>query len=209
MIREALGIVDTDGVAALSMRRLGQACGVEAMSLYHHVSGKADVLDGVRDLVLAEIASHLPRDVSAREQLEGCAKATWGALLRHPNIVPVLMESRSFSEPAMRISESVLTAFRNEGYTPEQAFAAAEVVNAYVLGSVAVAIAVRERGDMSQDAATAPAFDPAAYPSVMWAYDALHAAKADPYLMAAVIFGDGLTALLDGLNQQFATSSTS
>ena len=55
VLREAIRIADADGVDALSMRRLGQALGVEAMSLYHHVANKADLMNGILDLVTEEI----------------------------------------------------------------------------------------------------------------------------------------------------------
>ena len=51
----ALALVDEEGIEALSMRKLGQALGYEAMSLYNHVANKDDLLDGILDLVLAEM----------------------------------------------------------------------------------------------------------------------------------------------------------
>lgn len=196
------------------MRRLGQASGVEAMSLYHHVGGKAEVLDGVRDLVLVEIEAHLPSQASAREQLTDYARTTRAVLLRHPNVVPMLNESRSYSESSLRMSEIVLSTLREAGYTAQEAFTTIEVLNAYVFGSVAVTTALRQRGAVPEwgaddDYAPLTQFDPAAYPAMMWVYDALKAAKADPQLLLEVIFDDGLTALLDGLDQRIATSSTS
>lgn len=213
VIREALRIIDADGVAALSMRRLGQACGVEAMSLYHHVGGKGDVLDGVRDLVISEIAAHVPPHASAEEQLADYARMMRAVMLRHPNAVPLLSESQSMSEPALRMSELVLTTLRENGYTAQEAFTAIEVINAYVLGSVAITTNVRKQGDLSEwhanDHAQPAGFDPAAYPAVTWVFSSLSAAKADPQLLLEVIFADGLTALLEGLVQRAATNSTS
>ena len=57
ILGQALQIADADGVEALTMRRLADDLGFEAMSLYRHVANKDDVLDGVLDLVLAEIES--------------------------------------------------------------------------------------------------------------------------------------------------------
>ena len=54
----ALVLVDEEGIETLSMRKLGQALGYEAMSLYNHVANKDDLLDGILDLVLAECALH-------------------------------------------------------------------------------------------------------------------------------------------------------
>src|SRR6202048_373121 len=55
VLRAAFDRTDKDGVEALSMRKLAQALGVEAMSLYRHVRNKGDIVDGMVDLVFAEI----------------------------------------------------------------------------------------------------------------------------------------------------------
>ena len=55
ILEAAVQLVDEQGIEALSMRRLGQALGYEAMSLYNHLSNKDDLLDGILDLVLAEM----------------------------------------------------------------------------------------------------------------------------------------------------------
>src|SRR5690348_2526747 len=55
ILEAAVELVDEHGIEALSMRRLGQTLGYEAMSLYNHVSNKDDLLDGILDLVLAEM----------------------------------------------------------------------------------------------------------------------------------------------------------
>src|SRR6201989_2288920 len=66
VLHDALAVGDAGGIEALSMRKLGEAVGVEAMSLYNHVPSKADLLDGLVDLVFSE--SELPS-----------AAAGWGA----------------------------------------------------------------------------------------------------------------------------------
>ena len=58
IVAAAVGVADAEGVAALSMRSVGKRLGVEAMSLYHHVANKEDLLDGMVDAVFAEF--HAP-----------------------------------------------------------------------------------------------------------------------------------------------------
>src|SRR5712692_4228729 len=60
VLRAALALADTGGIDSLSMRKLGEGLGVEAMSLYNHVANKDDILDGIVDLVFSEI--ELPAD---------------------------------------------------------------------------------------------------------------------------------------------------
>src|SRR5437763_7215241 len=55
VLAAALRLADEAGIEALTMRKLGQALGVEAMSLYNHVANKDDLLDGIIDLVLGEV----------------------------------------------------------------------------------------------------------------------------------------------------------
>ncbi len=60
VLRAAIALADEQGIDALSMRKLGQAVGVEAMSLYNHAASKDEILDGILDLVLDEIESSRP-----------------------------------------------------------------------------------------------------------------------------------------------------
>src|SRR3954465_12282405 len=55
VLRAAVALADESGSESLSMRKLGEAVGVEAMSLYHHVANKEDLLDGMIDVVFGEI----------------------------------------------------------------------------------------------------------------------------------------------------------
>src|ERR1700710_961523 len=69
VLNAAVALADESGSESLSMRKLGEAVGVEAMSLYHHVANKDDLLDGMIDVVFGEI--ELP---------SGCA--AWKAAMR-------------------------------------------------------------------------------------------------------------------------------
>src|SRR5437016_5683108 len=55
LVRAAVELADKDGIASISMRKLGEQVGVEAMSLYNHVANKDDLLDGMVDIVFSEI----------------------------------------------------------------------------------------------------------------------------------------------------------
>ena len=129
----AVALADRDGAGALSMRKLAQELGVEAMSLYHHVAGKDAILDGIVDVVFAEIelpsgdggwkAAMRRRAVSAREVLR-----------RHP-WATALMESRSTPGPAnLRHHDAVLGVLRNAGFSVELAAHAYSLLDAYIYG---------------------------------------------------------------------------
>ena len=66
MLRSAVDLADRAGIDALSMRKLGQELGVDAMALYRHVRDKDDLLDGVVEVVVGEISDLLPADPGSR-----------------------------------------------------------------------------------------------------------------------------------------------
>src|SRR2546427_13037385 len=83
ILHAALELADESGIESLTMRKLGQALGFEAMSLYNHVTNKDDVLDGILDLVLAE--SEVPSPAGEWDTaIRGSAISVHQALRRHP-----------------------------------------------------------------------------------------------------------------------------
>ena len=97
MLRAAVALADAGGLESLTMRRLGEDLGVEAMSLYKHVANKDDLLDGMVDLVFAEI--ELPAgDADWRTAMRERAVSVRAALIRHP-WATALMQSRTAPGP--------------------------------------------------------------------------------------------------------------
>lgn len=90
----AVELADRGGIEALTMRKLAQELGVEAMSLYHHVASKDEVLDGITELVVAEINAAV-EDLRAPTE-----PAAWKSVLRHPWAAAVI-ESRATMSPAV------------------------------------------------------------------------------------------------------------
>src|SRR3954463_3237835 len=98
VLEAAVGLADREGIDAVSMRRLGQELGVEAMSLYTHVRSKDDLLDGMADAVVARI----PIDAGVGgwlEGLRGMILAARGVMLEHPWAARVI-ETRASAGPA-------------------------------------------------------------------------------------------------------------
>jgi hypothetical protein len=133
ILRAAISLADRDGIESLSMRRLGQKLGVEAMSLYNHVRNKVDMLDGMVDVVFSEI--DLPaRGVDWRVAMRQRAISARQALLRHPWAIG-LMESRSTPGAAtLRHHDSVLGSLRRAGFSIEMAGHAYSVLDGYIYG---------------------------------------------------------------------------
>jgi AcrR family transcriptional regulator len=133
VLRAAVALADRGGVAALSMRKLAQELGVEAMSLYHHVANKDDILDGIVDVVFSEI--ELPAgEADWKAAMRRRAISARAALRRHPWATG-LMESRSTPGPAtLRHHDTVLGILRKGGFSVELAAHAFSVLDSYIYG---------------------------------------------------------------------------
>jgi AcrR family transcriptional regulator len=133
VLQAAVALADAGGLDGLSMRKLGEDLGVEAMSLYTHVAGKDDLLDGMTDAVFAEI--DLPvGGQDWRTAMRERAISARAALSRHPWAI-ALMQSRTSPGPAtLRHHDAVIGALRLSGFSVELTAHAFSVLDAYVYG---------------------------------------------------------------------------
>jgi AcrR family transcriptional regulator len=129
----ALALADREGIAALSMRNLGEALGVEAMSLYNHVTNKEEIVDGMIDLVFGEI--DLPVAGGPwKSAMRRRALSVREVLLRHRWAIG-LMESRTHPGPAnLRHHDAVLGALRGAGFSITLAAHAYSLLDGYIYG---------------------------------------------------------------------------
>ncbi|MGK3647617.1 TetR/AcrR family transcriptional regulator C-terminal domain-containing protein [Pseudarthrobacter enclensis] len=97
VLATALEIVDSEGVDALTMRRLGQELGRDPMGLYRYAESRAALLDGVAELVLDELSVN-STDPDWKAQLRALAHDVRLLALQHPNVVPLLV-TRPLSTP--------------------------------------------------------------------------------------------------------------
>jgi AcrR family transcriptional regulator len=133
VLRAALDLADSEGIETLSMRRLGGRLGVEAMSLYNHVEGKEDVLDGILDLVIGEIA--VPEaGADWRKAMRERAVSARQAFRRHP-WAAALMDSRTSSGSGrLRYFDALVGALTGAGFTLERAGRALSVLDCWIYG---------------------------------------------------------------------------
>jgi AcrR family transcriptional regulator len=128
-------IIDTEGLDALSMRRLGAELGVNPMAAYYHVANKAALYDLVLDAVMAGVdTAAIDAAASPAEQLKQAARAYRAAILEHPRAIPVLAGRSVRTATALRPVEPFLGALLTAGLTADQALAAVDVVAQYILG---------------------------------------------------------------------------
>ncbi|HKW71723.1 MAG TPA: TetR/AcrR family transcriptional regulator C-terminal domain-containing protein [Candidatus Dormibacteraeota bacterium] len=133
VLSAALRLADEGGLEAVTMRRLGQALGCEAMSLYNHVANKEEVLDGLVDLVYGEIELRCEgRDWKAAMRRR--ALSARDALIRHRWAI-ALMESRTHPGPAnLGHHDAVLRCLREAGFSVEMAAHAYSALDSYIYG---------------------------------------------------------------------------
>ncbi|MBV7700396.1 TetR/AcrR family transcriptional regulator C-terminal domain-containing protein [Streptomyces sp. TRM70350] len=135
VIRTAMAVADEKGSAALTMRAIAEPLGVEAMSLYHHVTGREDILDGMVDAVFGEIDLP-PRDTDWKSAMRHRAASARAALKRHPWAIG-LMDSRSRPGPAtLRHHDAVIGALRAAGFSVPMTAHAVSLIDSYLYGFV-------------------------------------------------------------------------
>jgi AcrR family transcriptional regulator len=133
VLEAAVALAARDGIESLTMRRLADELGAGAMSLYHYVPNKEELLDGMVEMVFGEIELP-PTDVEWRTAMRTRAISTREALNRHRWAVG-LMESRRTPGPAsLRVHDAVLGCLREAGFSIELTIQAYSVLDAYIYG---------------------------------------------------------------------------
>lgn len=196
VLRAAIDLADREGLDALSMRKLAKAVGVEAMSLYNHVANKDDLLDGIIDLVVAEI--YVPgADGDWRTELRRRAVSAHEVLLRH-RWATGLLGSRVNVGPAMlRYIDATLACLITAGFTYEQADRAWNALDSQIYGFTLQAINFPL--DPSEYASAAQRFLPLIPTETHPHMHALAALVIDGTHSGTADFTFGLDLLLDGL----------
>lgn len=134
-LRAALDLADIGGLDALSMRRLADALGVEAMSLYHHVANKDAILDGLVDLVFDEVERPDPT-LPWKEALRRRMTSLRTALLRHRWALRVLETRTAPGASTLESHDAVLGCMHGAGFSIDLQARAFAVLDSFVFGFV-------------------------------------------------------------------------
>jgi AcrR family transcriptional regulator len=135
VLRAAVELADTAGIDNLSMRKLGQHLGVEAMSLYNHVPSKDDLLDGMVDLVFGEIGEP-SADADWKKAMRQRALAVRAALARHAWAMRLLESRRRPGATTLRHHDTVIGCLRRAGFSLPLAAHAYSLLDSYIYGFV-------------------------------------------------------------------------
>ena len=195
VIKAAVELVDVEGLDALTMRRLGAALGVEAMSLYKHVANKDDLINGLVEFVIGQIEID-PESTDWKEAMRQRAITARRVLVEHSWAVG-LMESRALEgSVATGYIEATLSALLSSGLSTEEAVHAFWLLDSYVYGHVVQESTTSRSGANSEG--TGVSGDD--YPRLAETEEAAQ----DLGMSIEDEFEFGLELILDALEQKFA-----
>jgi len=193
IVETARALVDSEGLAAVSTRRLATELGVSGPSLYNHFRTKDQILEAVADSVSAQVDLSMFEDGREwRTALHDWAVSYRAALRDHPNIVPVLARGPGRRPAGLRLADAVFGAMVDAGWPPAQATSIGALMRYFIMGSALGSFA----GGFVDDVA---AYDPADYPHLGQA----HLLAEQQEKIDERAFETGLGALLDGLTLQY------
>jgi AcrR family transcriptional regulator len=134
-LQVACQLADESGIETLTMRRLAEALGIEAMSLYHHVPNKDAILDGMVDMIFEEIGLP-PTDLDWRSNMRQRAAAVRSVLLRHPWALPIMESRRAPGHATLAHHDAVLGCLRAGGLSLQLTAHAYAVLDSYIYGFI-------------------------------------------------------------------------
>jgi len=140
IVKEALALVDQDGLESLSMRNLAARLSVDPMSIYHHIANKESLLRAVVEHVFEEMAQPASRG-DWRRRVRAWAAAYRAVAAAHPNLVlRIVADPAAVAIAAVRANESLFEALEASGLSPARVLSSADLivdfVNGYCLSSM-------------------------------------------------------------------------
>ncbi|MER8100881.1 TetR/AcrR family transcriptional regulator [Kitasatospora sp. NPDC094016] len=211
IVRAGIVVADTEGLDALSMRRVAAELGTGTMSLYRHVASKDDLVTLMVEAAMADLPLPESPPRNWRHGLERAADRDWELYHRHPWILPrVMVTTRAYFSPALAAdSESAFSSFDGLDLEPADAFRYMFMFASYVQGVAVTLVSDLETERQSRTGATRrakdsdraqdPLYEPGAYPRLARAMRA----GADPWDLDA-LFASGLAGVLDGIAADLA-----
>ena len=133
VLEAAIRLADAHGIEALTMRRLAQELGVEAMSVYHHVANKDDILDGIVQQVLEEC--ELPAQGDPwKAAIRRAAISTHEVLVRHPWAANLVLGGAGTGVARLRYMDGILGTLRRAGFSAEMTDHAYHAIDSHIMG---------------------------------------------------------------------------
>ncbi|MFV2172926.1 TetR/AcrR family transcriptional regulator [Actinomadura sp. LOL_016] len=144
IVDTAIAVADADGMAALSMRAVGERLGRTAMALYTYVPGKAELVDLMYDRAQAELPSGYAAGTGWRAAVAAWAEDTWALYLRHPWMLAVSQARPVLGPGEYRALEALLDALSGAGLGPGDARRTVATLSSVVRGAARTAAEARQ-----------------------------------------------------------------
>jgi AcrR family transcriptional regulator len=197
VLHAAVAVADQGGLESLTMRRLGQHLGVEAMSLYKHVASKDEILDGIIDIVVGEIDLPSP-GVEWKAAMQQRAISARQVLASHPWAIGMLKSRNAMGSAALRYTDAVIGSLRSGGFSVEMAAHAFWLLDSYIYGFVVQELSLPfPTSEETVERAALQTLPATEYPHLI-EMATEHVAAPDQY---ATEFKFGLDLILDGLEK--------
>ncbi len=196
----ALALIDTDGLEALSMRKLGTGLGVEAMALYHHFRNKAELLDGVLELLIEEAEPPVDPHQAPLARIRKCFENMRALAIAHPQAFLLLPTRRFRTQPVLEFYERLLQSFRDAGFDPAQSARFFRVLAGFVTGAGLAEIGSRARQPDATPVILETFSDPARFPRVTEVVPHLRVAR------LGAIFEFGLDLIFAAMERELRSS---
>jgi AcrR family transcriptional regulator len=191
IVEEATRLIDAEGLAAASTRRIARELGVQSPSLYNHFRTKEDLLDAVADAIMAQVDTTVFGEHPWLEALKGWARSYRAALAAHPNIVPHLAQGPGRRPAALAMADAVYGALVDGGWPRGEATRIGAMMRYFVVGSSLGSFAQGFINDARVYADHYPHLDQA------------HLLREHREEIDSGAFELGLDALIDGLARRF------
>lgn len=203
-VARAIELADAAGISAVTMRKLAESLGIEAMSLYHHVANKEALLDAMVDQIFAEIELPVIGGEWQGEMLRR-ARSAREVLLRHRWAIG-LMDSRTSPGPAtLRHHEAVVGCCRSAGFSVRQTAHAFAIIDSFLYGFVLQEVAI----PVSEGSEVADVMDEIVPPETLaelpYLAELAEQVVTRPDYSFAASFEVGLALVLDGLGAQITS----
>lgn len=203
IVTEALRLIDSGGLEALSMRRLGSALGVEAMSIYNHVPDKEALLHAVVDHLLNEI--RVPEETLPwKERVVAGFAELRRLLLEHPRALPLFVGPPRWTERGLELAEQLLAVLAEGGLDGDESIRAHRVLLSYTIGHSVVEVGLNETAPEDESGPVRPSpgkFDAGRFPQLARMVEQLTASELED------TFHTGLQMIVDGFDRAAAPRS--
>lgn len=203
IVEAAIGLAESQGAAAFTMRALGAALGVDPMALYRHFKNKEELLDALADAVLADTIAPIGSDGDWRQRARSAAAGYRTALLAHPSIATLVARRPHGGDNTLHATEAGMAALLEAGFSPREAAFAFRTLTGFTLGYVLLELGIRERvGGPVEPVLRAryEALDTSQFPAVTTCATELAVVEGDE------LFHHGLDLLLLGLERRLNPS---